>query len=285
MGLPPSSSHHCVVLRYILLVGLFCSLCNVLYLSFKVFPDTQLYRHGSSVSSFRTSSDIIAQKIPKLPNDANHLLAQRELQTLPQEWQPSAETDPIRQLLMDALGRNGDALEDTETLSRLPTVSDVTALYGPTPVVLGLESCSSFQKNNLLDAAEHLVAVAGSFNTGTNLLAELLIANCVMPERQRKYGTHGVRWQVLWGKHTPVDDEGFRRAHRTYSNATGRNHEPPIVPEAIFPAVTIRDPFKWMQSVSERVLVSVCLTSLSMYDNVGSFFSLVICIPYTMMIL
>jgi hypothetical protein len=46
-----------------------------------------------------------------------------------------------------------------------------------------------------------------------------------------------------------VDDENFRRSHRTYKNETGPNHELPITPDMIFPAVTIRDPFKWMQSV------------------------------------
>lgn len=194
-------------------------------------------------------------------SSSSNRIQDRQVQTLPQEWKvvtgkTMGEDDPIRQLLVEALN-GGDVKQqssvviDETTLQRLPSVHDVIALYGSTPVVLGLETCDTFQHHHptILDAAEHLVSVAGSFNTGTNLLAELLIANCYMPKRHEKYHTSGVRWQVLWGKHTPVDDENFRQSHRTYTNETGPNNEPLITPDMIFPAVTIRDPFKWMQSV------------------------------------
>jgi hypothetical protein len=232
---------------------------------------TELHSVGIK-SSYATSSDsfnrqpsssVIHQRDMKSNSD-NRVNNVRQIQTLPQEWKVvtgKVENDPIRQLLMEALG-SGDGKQqqqqqqdsaaiDEMTIQRLPSVHDVTTLYGPTPVVLGLDTCDVFQHHHptILDAAEHLVSVAGSFNTGTNLLAELLIANCYIPERQAKYHTSGVRWQVLWGKHTPVDDETFRVSHRTYKNETGPNHEPAITADMIFPAITIRDPFKWMQSV------------------------------------
>jgi hypothetical protein len=230
-----------------LMMGLVCSLCNILYMSSSVVHDGTRLK-GSASSSLSHLLNRRENNPP--PPPPNFDLSIRAIQMLPPEWKLPLILDPIRQLLSEALGNNGKLQEiDPETMQRLPTVQDVTALYGATPVVLGLETCATFQHLPIMDVAEHLVSVAGSFNTGTNLLAELLIANCVMPERLRKYGTHGVRWQVLWGKHTPVDDETFRRSHRTYVNETGRNQEPPVVPEALFPGVTIRDPFKWMQSV------------------------------------
>jgi hypothetical protein len=69
-------------------------------------------------------------------------------------------------------------------------------LYGETPAIQGLNTCKAFQDAS--DPAEHFLAVAGTFNSGTNLLAELLIHNCQMPARMAKYGKihEGIRWQV-----------------------------------------------------------------------------------------
>jgi hypothetical protein len=238
-----------------MIMGLLCSLCNIAYISYSVIHEQHVRVRGETNDSLLhpPQQSRKGQRTAKI----NYMdLQNRVVQTLPPEWNimnnehTSPENDPIRQLLVEALGNEKQQTLDAETMKRLPTVQDVISLYGSTPVVLGLETCEQFQYHNtIMDAAEHLVAVAGSFNTGTNLLAELLIANCFVPARQQKYGTHGVRWQVLWGKHTPVDDETFRQSHRTYKNDTGPNKEPPIFADAMFPAVTIRDPFKWMQSV------------------------------------
>lgn len=51
-----------------------------------------------------------------------------------------------------------------------------------------------------------------------------------------------VRWQVPWGKHTPVKDEDYRQHHKT-------DHDSKVDPNAIFPAVTVRDPAAWMASM------------------------------------
>jgi len=167
-------------------------------------------------------------------------LKTRPVQQLESDW-PENETgkDPILRLLKEATGTENI---DPETEARIPLVEDVAAIYGRTPIVLGLETCQQFQQMG--DPAEHFVSTAGSFNTGTNLMAELLIANCHMPARIKKYGksSRGVRWQVLWGKHTPVFDEEFRQNHRTYNDST-------LTANNMFPAVTVRDPFKWAQSM------------------------------------
>lgn len=117
----------------------------------------------------------------------------REVETIPSDW-PESETgkEPIVRLLKEATGEVADA----DILERLPTAQQVAYLYGRDPVVLGLDTCETFQKSG--DPAEHFVSTAGTFNTGTNLMAELLIANCHMPARMQKYGgdSRGVRWQV-----------------------------------------------------------------------------------------
>jgi hypothetical protein len=154
----------------------------------------------------------------------------------------SSDQQPNKNHILNLLTEAGITDLDASVLAKLPAWSDVTALYGPEPVITGLESCQVFQQSG--DAGDHFVATAGTFNTGTNLMAELLIANCHMPARMAKYGkkNRGVRWQVLWGKHTPVGDESFRQGHRTYNDSS-------LTADNIFSAVTVRDPFKWMQSM------------------------------------
>jgi len=183
-----------------------------------------------------------APKLPALDIFA-HPIRERNREEETKASDPVVHEDADKQPLIDLLKEAGVSLDAT-LIERLPTWAQVSALYGSEPRVYGLDQCDRFQKMG--DPAEHFVSTAGTFNTGTNLLAELLIHNCHMPERMKKHGarSRGVRWQVLWGKHTPVGDEEFRLHHRTYE-------DPDLSAPNMFPAVTIRDPFKWMQSVSE----------------------------------
>jgi hypothetical protein len=138
---------------------------------------------------------------------------------------------PVLQLLLDAKVDLNDI--DPTKLAQIPKWSEVTALYGSEPVFVGLDTCQAFQNNHHVDPADHFVTTAGTsswsslvkfysfgsctvcpltnhifsintgtFNTGTNLMAELLISNCCMKARVQKYGPSqaGVRWQVIWGK-------------------------------------------------------------------------------------
>lgn len=140
---------------------------------------------------------------------------------------------------------------DAQTLRDLPTWKEVSDLYGDEPRIYGLDQCEVFQKHS--DPAEHFVSTAGTFNSGTNLMAELLIANCHMEERMKKYGAanRGVRWQVPWGKHTPPGDEEFRLTHKTLKDAN-------VDASNILPSVTIRDPYVWM---NRYVLTRWCSVS------------------------
>jgi len=103
------------------------------------------------------------------------------------------EKEPILQLLRDA----GIHEVEHSVMKSLPTWEQVTALYGAEPVLVGLDTCQAFRESGE-DPAEHLLGVGGTFNSGTNLLAELLIHNCEMRARQNKFGAvnQGIRWQV-----------------------------------------------------------------------------------------
>jgi hypothetical protein len=144
----------------------------------------------------------------------------------------------VLKIIQDA----GIGYVDDETLEELPLWQQVVDLYGPDPVVYGLDQCRVFQQHS--PTFEHFVSTAGTFNSGTNLMAELLIANCHMEDRMKKLGDkqRGVRWQVPWGKHTPPGDDAFRNSHKT-------NKDRNVSVDDILPAVTIRDPYSWMESM------------------------------------
>eukprot|EP00590_Aulacoseira_subarctica_P005511 CAMPEP_0172423956 /NCGR_PEP_ID=MMETSP1064-20121228/19674_1 /TAXON_ID=202472 /ORGANISM="Aulacoseira subarctica , Strain CCAP 1002/5" /LENGTH=395 /DNA_ID=CAMNT_0013165595 /DNA_START=269 /DNA_END=1456 /DNA_ORIENTATION=+ len=125
-----------------------------------------------------------------------------------------------------------------ELLNKISPFSQVQQMYGDKPIVLGLERCQEYRQK--VDAADRLVGVAGMFNTGTNLLYDYLNKNCNNPARHAKYGLEGIRWQVPWGKHSPLSYRGRNFADKDpwAKNYTG-----------FLPVVIIKDPYTWMHSL------------------------------------
>jgi len=148
-----------------------------------------------------------------------------------------------KERLLQLIQKNArlDYISET-TYESLPRWSQVTDMIGTQPKLIGLEQCQAFQRNG--DIADKILAVAGCFNSGTNLLAKTLVRNCVMHKRQEKYGTKqlGIRWQVPYGKHTPPKDEEFRNSHVAQKSEN-------VTAAQTLPAVMIRDPFRWLQSM------------------------------------
>jgi hypothetical protein len=139
-------------------------------------------------------------------------------------------TNPLLQNLIDA----GISLANATALaSKLPSWGEVVDRFGPAPRILGLETCQAF--NDKVPKRQRMLAPAGTFNTGTNLLAQLLELNCkIETGRPRKTG---MEWQVNWGKHQPPR---FRLDNQVHSN---------IHNEYMMPVVMVRDPYGWMQGM------------------------------------
>lgn len=96
--------------------------------------------------------------------------------------------EPILQLFKDA----GIPLPlDEAIMQELPTWEQVTQLFGPHPIVGGLDTCEAFKEN--VPAVERMLGSAGMFNSGTNLVTHLLKENCQIPERVIKYGEKASR--------------------------------------------------------------------------------------------
>jgi hypothetical protein len=148
--------------------------------------------------------------------------------------------EPIYALLREA-GVDPESL-GADTLQQLPSWDEVTRLYGDRPILVGLDTCERFRQQS--DPAEHLIGVAGTFNTGTNLLAELLIQNCYIPERTQRYGpvSRGMRWQVPYGKHTPIVNETYRLTYHAHGDTD-------INTANVLVAAAIRDPAVWAPSM------------------------------------
>lgn len=198
----------------VLLFGVFMSLLDVLYM-FEKLEQTE----AITDNAYETEASETDQK------------------------DPTVGREPILKLIRDA-GIDYDPVNDAELIEEIPLWSEVVSLYGSEPVIYGLNegNCERFQEHS--EKGEHLIGTAGTFNTGTNLLSELLIANCMMPERIKKYGyrNRGIRWQVPWGKHSPVGNKLYRETHKTKKDKD-------IDANEIMPMVTIRDPLIWLKSM------------------------------------
>ena len=113
---------------------------------------------------------------------------------------------------------------DDESIKLLPTWSQIQAIIGDEPVIYGLDRCEEYRNN--IPPLRRMLGAAGMFNSGTNLATRLMKDNCAIPERQneaiRLYDQRhitkemlGIRWQVPWGKHTPVN---FKYIHSAPKN-------------------------------------------------------------------
>lgn len=138
----------------------------------------------------------------------------------------SAERDPIISLLQQA----GIAVDD-DVISMLPEWSDVKALYGEEPVVLGMESCDRFRKLN--PPERRFVGVAGQMNSGTNALGKYLYDNLRI--RSNPFNG-GMLAGVPWNKH------GWTSLRNRYKFSL------PEDVDSVLPVILIRDPYFWMKS-------------------------------------
>lgn len=146
-------------------------------------------------------------------------------------------------LVFEYFREAGVKLDDDVARRRLPSWSQIEALIGGNPVILGLDRCNDFRNN--VSPLRRMLGSSGMFNSGTNLITRLMKENCVIPERYDKWGPdgtkeeYGIRWQCPWGKHTPVK---FKYEHTAPKNEN-------VTKDDCLPVVTIRNPFDWMKSM------------------------------------
>ena len=145
--------------------------------------------------------------------------------------------DKIKAILEDA-----GMVITPEIESKLPKWEEVVSLYGPKPIIHGLDSaCSEFQLT--VPASDAYIGPAGLFNTGTNLLPKLLHNYCELSSRTNSLESdlfdEGILWSIPWGKHNPV----------AWRNKNVKRRAENIVQNHTLPLVLIKDPYFWMGSM------------------------------------
>lgn len=147
--------------------------------------------------------------------------------------------------ILKILCRGGYDVSKTSTTvdrSVLPKWSEILDFYGP-PKILGLETCSIFRTNTKQE--DRHVAPAGLFNTGTNLLDNLIDDNCDF-KNTNVNKKELMTYEVPWGKHIPFSN----RYNHTAWSKNNRYHG--MDPSNSLPVLAVRDPYTWMQSMCKQ---------------------------------
>lgn len=178
-------------------------------------------------NTFRQGSGHIAPIHPSTITD-HTLTSNHTLDTT------STNEPKIQQILQNA---GVDLTQDV--LQQLPSWNYIASIYGRTPKIIGLESCETYRK--AVAVRDVRIGPSGMFNSGTNLLAEVLEENCHIP--MDSWGGKAKKpmlWQVPWGKHNPAS---WRTHNIAKAGGAGVNQLD------VLPIIIIKDPYNWMNSM------------------------------------
>lgn len=238
-------------------------LCTAVYGAFQIF----VLHRAASLSS-ESSSAVGGGRSPPRPNRRERNAAASTMENV-RENDETRERDPFvagndpRVVLLDEQGattatatatNNGEHKDEDDdgffrdyfhrfgvriddvTLASMPSLRDFERLYGEDVVLVGTETCADFRSR--VPEGQRVVGPAGTFNTGTNLATKLINSNCrLKTDRGVKAGT---RFQVPWGKHSPVN---FRNWNVAIIGGDG------VVQDNTLPVVMVKDPYTWMASM------------------------------------
>ena len=152
---------------------------------------------------------------------------------------PSTSVRKDEKPLMDLL-RYANVTLSQRDMEDFPTWKEVVSRFGESPRILGLDRCMAYRQTVPL-RRDRVLAPAGAFNSGTNLLFALLAKNCwVSPSNRKTTSKKGVDWQVNWGKHQSPRFR-FENEVKNWTNNS-----------AILPVVVVRDPWTWFQSMCRQ---------------------------------
>jgi hypothetical protein len=87
------------------------------------------------------------------------------------------------------------SMMEGEDFKQLPPWSQILDNFGSEPVILGLERCEAYRNNVPIE--RRAMGPAGLFSSGTNVMHNLLLNNCVPPQKTRKRIRFNL-WQVPW---------------------------------------------------------------------------------------
>lgn len=171
-----------------------------------------------------------------------------------QNQQIDEDEDEDLKPVLKILRQGGYDISKTSTeidRSLLPKWSEILEAYGP-PRLLGLESCQNYRDS--VEFKDRNIAPAGIFNSGTNVLGDLLATNCKFEGGSR---IRNFLWQVPWGKHIPAV------SRRNHTAKRGSPHY-----STTLAVVSVRDPYTWMQSMCRQNYAAQFSHSKAMCPNI-----------------
>ena len=134
------------------------------------------------------------QKLANEHDDQNEMYDPKKTEV----FEHSEETYGLDKHILKILHAAGVDI-DEELAATLPAWEDIVSMYGDKPIISGLETCEVYRDQ--VKPEDRMIGPAGIFNTGTNLLFELLKSNCdikearLKPRREPKLH-NGIRWQA-----------------------------------------------------------------------------------------
>lgn len=145
----------------------------------------------------------ILRGLPNLGNDNSGLYSQKTSEFFRQPAEKGISSLPLmnqtkdRTPLLNIL-KFANITLSSDMIESLPTWEEVTSKFGNTPQIIGLETCHVFRRS--VAKRHRIIAPAGVFNSGTNVLFTNMANNCKIFKKRRKPQYTGVHWQVNWGK-------------------------------------------------------------------------------------
>ncbi|KAG7338927.1 hypothetical protein IV203_034598 [Nitzschia inconspicua] len=177
---------------------------------------------------------VLDQRSTKMPSQPSYTAIKLSIQN---QGNVDHTIDVLRRM-----GVKNSHLEDHK--QDIPPWSQILDNYGGVDevIILGQEQCEDYRKKTPL--REIAIGPAGLFSTGTNLLYQLIKANCRGPDQTRYGRQRPLKFsliQVPWGKHNPEEARGVYEV-----STMNRYVENPM---AVLPVVSIRHPYTWMSAM------------------------------------
>jgi len=229
---------------FLSIVGFLCFTTVMQIVSFECFFENAGNNSIYGLSRLKVDS-MTKLRNKRIHKKKDYKMNETEFHPMKKKEQQNDIVHPIKNISINGIRPLGDILQlagvrMTDDIQKLlPPLEGIVGMYGSKPVIIGEERCDAFQAS--IPPDDRFLAPAGMFNTGTNLLESLLVKNCRLPVSRKKYGKHnkGVKYQVPWGKHSPVEWR-FKHIAPTFEG----------LPQSHFlPAVVIKDPYTWMESM------------------------------------
>ena len=155
-------------------------------------------------------------------------------------------------------------LVNSALCQQLPSDRQVAELYGPEPIIHGLEMCEKYRSyvqsaNDTTTGAATapMVRVTGLHNTGTNALQMALHVNLDEDGTKREITDPDemeMMYGVPWFKHFPLEARTNWAKEQQSADMANR----------ILTLVLIRDPYRWMQSMVSHHTLLYAITEISL---------------------